>query len=84
MMKRKRYCYLIRRKRDGKLFCTFGNFKEACYGNHPCVLYDFLPKSYVGYSCQDTPFGLARNISNGLRCDGIYKTQYETVRQVAI
>lgn len=24
---KKNYCYLIRRKRDGKLFCTYGNFK---------------------------------------------------------
>ena len=45
-MKRKtkrRYCYLLERKTDGKHFCAFGNFKATSYGQHPCVLFDLLP-----------------------------------------
>lgn len=71
-MKRKtkrRYCYLLERKTDGKHFCAFGNFKATSYGQHPCVLFDLLPETYIGYSCQQTPFGMARNISSDLRCD---------------
>lgn len=54
-MKRKtkrRYCYLLERKTDGKHFCAFGNFKATSYGQHPCVLFDLLPETYIGYSCQ--------------------------------
>lgn len=49
-MKRKtkrRYCYLLERKTDGKHFCAFGNFKATSYGQHPCVLFDLLPETYT-------------------------------------
>lgn len=86
-MKRKtkrRYCYLLERKTDGKHFCAFGNFKATSYGQHPCVLFDLLPETYIDYSCQQTPFGMARNISSDLRCDGIYKKQYNILQQQVI
>lgn len=37
-----------------------------------------------GYSCQDTPFGLARNISSDLRCDGEDARKYRVIRQQKI
>ena len=49
-MKRKtkrRYCYLLERKTDEKHFCAFGNFKATSYGQHPCVLFDLLPETYL-------------------------------------
>ncbi|MFR2242517.1 MAG: hypothetical protein ACLS67_15260 [Anaerobutyricum soehngenii] len=39
---------------------------------------------YISNSCQQTPFGMARNISSDLRCDGIYKKQYNILQQQVI
>lgn len=61
---KKNYCYLIRRKRDGKLFCTYGNFKEAW--NRPKYLFNLVSSAYI-YAVK-LPFGnlLASNVSSDL------------------
>lgn len=77
--KRKSYIYLIRRTRDGELFCTYGNFKEAW--NRPSSLFSRVSKDY-SYP-QKTPFGdlLISNIS----CDLRYNSKdYHVIRQMAI
>ena len=73
---KKQYTYLVKRKRDGKLFCTYGNFKVPGY--RPGALFDFVSKDYP-YGVQ-TPFGIVKNISNGLRYDS---KRYNVIRQVA-
>lgn len=77
--KKKRYCYLIRRNRDGELFCAYGNFKEAW--NRPSGLFPLVRKSYI--YAQKTPFGdlLVSNISCDERYDSKY---YHVIRQAAI
>ena len=76
-MKKKNYCYLIERKKDGKRFCTFGNFKDAW--NRPAALFDLVSDNYI-YPIE-SPFGLRSHISNGIRCN---PKEFRVIRQVAI
>lgn len=76
---KKNYCYLIRRVRDGALFCAYGNFREAW--NRPSYLFPTVSKTY-SYA-QKTPFGdlLVSNISCDIRYDS---KKYHVIRQMAI
>lgn len=76
---KKNYCYLVRRKRDGKLFCTYGNFKEAW--NRPKYLFNLVSSAYI-YAVK-LPFGnlLASNVSSDLRYNS---KDYSVIRQAAM
>lgn len=70
----KQYTYLVKRKCDGELFVTFGDFKNPA--NRPSCLYSFAPEAYR-YKVK-TPFGNVYNVSNDLKYNS--KT-YSVVRQ---
>lgn len=76
---KKNYCYLVRRKRDGKLFCTYGNFTEAW--NRPKYLFNLVSSAYI-YAVK-LPFGnlLASNVSSDLRYNS---KDYSVIRQAAM
>ena len=76
---KKNYCYWVRRKRDGKLFCTYGNFKEAW--NRPKYLFNLVSSAYI-YAVK-LPFGnlLASNVSSDLRYNS---KDYSVIRQAAM
>lgn len=49
-MKRKtkrRYCYLLERKTDGKHFCAFGNFKATSYDGIYKKQYNILQQQVI-------------------------------------
>lgn len=61
----KEYIYLVKRKSDGKLFVTYGNFKIP--GLRPSHLFKFAP---IDYWCKkETPFGYVYNISSDEKYD---------------
>lgn len=67
------------KKRDGKLFCTYGNFKEAW--NRPKYLFNLVSSAYI-YAVK-LPFGnlLASNVSSDLRYNS---KDYSVIRQAAM
>lgn len=73
--KRKRsYIYLVRRRSDGELFVTYGNFKNSF--NRPVYLVPFVPDEYP-YGVE-TPFGNVKNYSCNIKYDSRY---YTVIRQ---
>lgn len=70
----KKYVYLVKRKLDGKMFVTYGNFKLAFLGKG--YLFEFVPEDCL-YK-QFTPYGYVSNISTGIQYDS---KKYKVVNQ---
>ena len=71
----KKYVYLIKRKSDGKMFVTYGNFKLAFLGKG--YLFEFVSEDCL-YK-QFTPYGYVLNISTGIQYNS---KEYKVVNQV--
>lgn len=72
------YIYLVKRVLDGKLFVTYGNFKNAAY--RPTYMWELFPENW-NYKVK-TPWGEACNIPyDGARYNS---KEFHVIRQEKI